>query len=65
MEILGRIHRLCRKMAKLELDLADGDPEQGAAAPPPADSGKTGGPDSAAAPPEGQPQETKPQTAPA
>ena len=26
MEILGRIHRLCRKMAKLELDLADGEP---------------------------------------
>ena len=24
MEILGRIHRLCRKIAKLELDLADG-----------------------------------------
>jgi phosphate:Na+ symporter len=28
MEILGRIHRLCRKIAKLELDLADGEPKR-------------------------------------
>ncbi len=44
MEILGRIHRLCRKMAKLELDLADGAPP--AAANPPADP-----PDAAGSPP--------------
>ena len=39
MEILGRIHRLCRKMAKLELELANGGPEEpprGAGAAPPA-----------------------------
>lgn len=49
MEVLGRIHRLCRKMAKLELDLADGGTDETAAAAVAAD-GAPGAPPPEAAP---------------
>ncbi len=42
MEILGRIHRLCRKMAKLELQLADRAPNRATPASPGAAGPATG-----------------------